>query len=282
MDHRVSSVTSERQLRKKLIAAGAVAGAAAIALLATRGARHRDLPVTYPPLDVPKPLAPDIWVVDSGPIHVAGLSLPLRMTVVRLPDGGLLLHSPVRHTPALAEALAPIGPVRHLVAPNIAHWTFLTGWQAAFPEAVTWAVPALRKRAPVRRSGVRIDLDLSDIAPDAWSGVIDQRIVRGRGFEEAGFFHKPSGTLILVDLIENLEPARLPPITSALMRATLATRETTALHVRAAVALGGEAARDAVAALVATAPTRVVFAHGTIFTEDAARRLRRAFAWLIG
>ncbi|MFC7553301.1 hypothetical protein ACFQU7_15190 [Pseudoroseomonas wenyumeiae] len=35
-----------------------------------------------------------------------------------------------------------IGPIRHLVAPNIAHWLFLRDWQAACPEATTWGAPA--------------------------------------------------------------------------------------------------------------------------------------------
>jgi len=49
--------------------------------------------------------------------------------VVRLPGGGLLLHSPTRFTMALRERLERIGPIRHLMAPNVAHWTFLPEWQ---------------------------------------------------------------------------------------------------------------------------------------------------------
>jgi len=37
--------------------------------------------ITYPPLDVPKPVADGIWIVDSGPLRVFGvLGLPIRMT----------------------------------------------------------------------------------------------------------------------------------------------------------------------------------------------------------
>ena len=43
--------------------------------------------VTYPPLDVLKPVAKDLWIVDSGPQEAMGLTLPVRMTVIRLePD----------------------------------------------------------------------------------------------------------------------------------------------------------------------------------------------------
>src|SRR3954470_1958886 len=65
----------------------------------------------YPPLDVPKPIADGVWVVDSGPMEVFGIPLPIRMTVLRLADGGLWLHSPTRLTPALAAALQALGPI---------------------------------------------------------------------------------------------------------------------------------------------------------------------------
>ena len=90
--------------------------------------------VTYPPVDVPKPVAAGVWVVDSGPQRVLGLPIPLRMVVLRLEDGGLWLHSPTRFSPALAAALTALGPVRHLVSPGTAHWMHLQAWQAAlFP-----------------------------------------------------------------------------------------------------------------------------------------------------
>jgi hypothetical protein len=82
--------------------------------------------VTYPPRDVPKPVADDVWIVDSGPQHVFGvLALPVRMTVIRLTDGRLWLHSPTRPLPALVGALGTLGHIRHLVAPSAAHRTHL-------------------------------------------------------------------------------------------------------------------------------------------------------------
>ena len=62
--------------------------------------------VSYPPLDVPKPIAKNLWNVDSGPLRVMGLiPLPVRMTIIRLADGGLLLHSPTRFDFDLAREL---------------------------------------------------------------------------------------------------------------------------------------------------------------------------------
>ena len=55
--------------------------------------------ITYPPLDVPKPVADGVWIVDSGPLRVFGLlGLPIRMTALQLSSGDMLMHSPTAST----------------------------------------------------------------------------------------------------------------------------------------------------------------------------------------
>lgn len=272
----------KRRSNRLLIGATVAAGAAGLMLWLTRGATADDSAIPYSPVDRPKPLAEGVWIVDGEPISAMGLKLPVRMTVIRLTDGGLLLHSPTQYTAELGHALEALGHVRHLVAPTVAHWMFLKEWQLAFPQATSWGVPALRNRAQVRKAGLRIDVDLGDQAPDAWADDIQQGMVRGGGgFEEAWLLHKASRTLLLADLVENLEASKLPPITAAAMRATMATCATTGLHVRAALALGGGTTRSAIKTMLATNPARVIFAHGEPFMEDGAARLDEAFAWAV-
>jgi len=83
------------RLRHRLLL-GAAAAVAATGLIAwlTRGAARDDGVIPYSPNDLPKPIAESVWVVDGDPISAMGLKLPVRMTVVRLKDGGLMLHSP--------------------------------------------------------------------------------------------------------------------------------------------------------------------------------------------
>ncbi len=258
------------------------AGAGGIFWLASRldPAGHAE-PATYPPLDTLKRLADDIWVVDSGPLHGV---LPVRMTVVRLPDGGVLLHSPTRTTPGLRAELDRIGPVRALVAPNQAHWMFLPDWKAAYPDAVTFGAPGLRNRGAVRKAGVAIDRDLSETAPQDWGGTIDLVSVPGSlGFSEFALFHRPSATLVLTDLVLNLEPARLPWLMRPFARLVGATGPIgrAPIYLRAVVRGGGKAARAAGARLVQLQPQRVVFSHGRMFEGDAAASLARSLAWLL-
>jgi len=245
---------------------------------------HAGHQVGYPPLDVPKPVAEGIFIVDSLLENALGAVLGTRMTVIRLPDGGLLLHSPTRYSIALKSALERIGPVRHLVAPNIAHWTFLKDWQDACPEATTWAAPGLRRRGQVRRSGVRLDHDLGVQAPPEWAGAIELVLVPGgAGFTEVAMFHRPSSTLVLTDVVINLEAPKVPLPVRPLAWAfgVLAPDGMPPPYLRAVVRWRQAEAARAAAELVALRPERVIFAHGAWFERDGAARLRHSLRWLL-
>jgi len=55
-----------------------------------------------------------IWTFDR-PVWFSGVRQRARTTVLRLEDGGLLLHSPAPPTDALTEQLRALGPVRWLL-----------------------------------------------------------------------------------------------------------------------------------------------------------------------
>ena len=63
-------------------------------------------------------LGPDIWETHQ-PLRIAGV-IPLghRMTVLRLPSGGLLAHSPVRLDDDLAAELTYLGELEIVIAPS--------------------------------------------------------------------------------------------------------------------------------------------------------------------
>lgn len=240
---------------------------------------------TYPPLDVLKPAADGVWIVDSGPIRILGLPLPVRMTVIRLASGDLLLHSPTRYDDALRRQMERIGSIAHLVAPNLGHWIFLAEWQRHCPRAVTWAAPGLRQRAQVRRAEVRIDRDLAGSAPSEWAADIDQVIVPGgAGFNEVVLLHKPSRTVVMTDLVVNLEAAKLPvPVRpAARLLGVVAPNGKAPAYLRFIVRRKREEAGAAARRIVEWRPSRVVFAHGRWFDRDAAAALRRSLGWLLG
>ena len=67
--------------------------------------------VSYLPLDILKPVTDDLWIVDSGPLRLMGLRLPVRMTVIRLSSGEIWLHSPTRFDEGLKREIEGFGPI---------------------------------------------------------------------------------------------------------------------------------------------------------------------------
>lgn len=93
--------------------------------------RHAHVP--YAPLQMIKPFADEVWIVDGPEVGMRyfGLTLPFptRMTIVRLPGGELWVHSPIAWSDQLGAELARLGPVSHLIAPNTLHWSYLSDWR---------------------------------------------------------------------------------------------------------------------------------------------------------
>ncbi|WP_311274494.1 DUF4336 domain-containing protein [Methylobacterium sp. WCS2018Hpa-22] len=238
----------------------------------------------YPPLNTLKQVADGVWIVDAAPIPAGGIPLPIRMTVLRLAGGELLLHSPIPYNPSLQRGLEELGRIGHLVAPSVGHWMFLRDWQAACPNAITWAVPGLEDRGQVRRSGVRIDAELGNRPPRLWADEIDQVLVAGPVFKEVCLFHRPSGTLLLTDLIINLRADDLSAVPRSLARmlGIVSPDGKAPLYLRLLLRANRSEVARAAERLVGFEPERVIFTHGEWFDRDAAAKLRRSLSWLLG
>src|SRR5215471_3831522 len=98
------------------------------------------------------------------------------MTVVRLSNGDLFLHSPIKFDMRLANELLGLGAVRHLVSPNQFHYAHIGEWAKAFPNAVSWASPRVRQRARARHVDVDFTRDLEASPPEEWCREIDQTL----------------------------------------------------------------------------------------------------------
>jgi len=74
-------------------------------------------------------LAPDLWIATRQFTNELGV-VTSRMTVIRLKDRRILLHSPVPSDPDLRSAVENLGQVAALIAPNLFHHQFLSEWKA--------------------------------------------------------------------------------------------------------------------------------------------------------
>ena len=145
----------------------------------------------------------DLWVA-SRPLRLWVGDVGCRMTVVRLSDGALWLHSPVPADAETRAAVDAIGPVRWLVAPNKFHHFYLGDWARAYPEAAVCGAPGL----PAKRRDLRFQHELVPDAPPPWGeDVLAQPVGGVPLLNELVFFHPRSRTLIFTDLSFNV-PAR--------------------------------------------------------------------------
>jgi len=138
----------------------------------------------------------DLFSVDHEFGWQAGLvTIPVRMTVIRLPDARLVLHSPIPLDATLRAEIDALGAVAFLVVPEM-HGRFAEAAHRAYPSASLLAAP----QAPRKRRSLPFDASLEDDPPAEWAGVIETHRVQGFRLGEVLLFHRPSKTLILTDL----------------------------------------------------------------------------------
>jgi hypothetical protein len=200
------------------------------------------------------------------------------MTIVRL-GSKLFLHSPTELTDNLQSQLATLGTVAWLVEPNRIHYSWIVPWQRAYPDAAVFLAPKIERHIPT--DFPHSVLDGRGRYP--WDECIRTLPISSSYMTEVEFFHVPSRTLILTDLIENFEPRKLP---SRAMRWLTRCAGVTTPHggmptdMKLTFIGRKRQLRAAVAQMIEWNPARIVISHGRWFEADGAVVLRRAFAWL--
>jgi hypothetical protein len=221
---------------------------------------------------------PDIWIADGASVSVAGFHYPTRMALIRLQDGGLFVWSPIALSDALRNEAEALGAVRFIVAPNSLHHLFVAQWQAAFPGAKTFAASGLAKR----RRDLAFDGELGDKPDAGWADDIDQVVVWGNAITiEVAFFHKPSGTVLFTDLLQNLPPGSFKGWRALVAKLDgMTDTEPRVLQKFRIAFTDRKAARAAIRRILNWPAQKVMMAHGTPVKNDAAGLLGRAFRWL--
>jgi hypothetical protein len=222
-------------------------------------------------------LADGLWA-DARPFRAGPfLELGTRMSVVRLADGGLFLHSLVEIDAEARAALEGLGPVHHLVAGNQLHHLYLASALKAFPQAEVWGAPGLaEKRKDLRFEGV-----LGDEAPTAWRTDLDQLAVRGiPRANEVVFLHRASRTLLVTDLCFNVRHSD-HFATRLFMRVNGAYGRFGPTRLLRTLVRDRPALRASVEKILAWDFERVVVTHGEVLERGGRDALRAGFAWLL-
>jgi glyoxylase-like metal-dependent hydrolase (beta-lactamase superfamily II) len=209
-------------------------------------------------------------------LSVMGVEIGTRMTVVRLSDGGLLVHSPIRLTPELEQKLASLGRVEHVLAPNLDHYLFVAAFRERYPHARFYATPGVAPKLPE----VRFDAELRFGQTAPLGDGIEQAWFRSNHeLQELVLLHRSTRTLITADLAFNMQSS--DGLISKLMLKlndsylTFGPSRVCRAHITEPVM-----ARSDVDAILALKPERAIVAHGEILGAGATAAIERAYSWL--
>lgn len=228
---------------------------------------------------MPNAFGKNIWLADGPRVKAAaGFCYPTRMAVIRLPGDLLFIWSPVALATDMKTALSALGTVRHIVAPNSLHDSFLGEWQAAFPAALFHAAPGLAQKRP----DISFASELSDCPDAGWQGSLDQVVFPGNAITtEVVFFHHDSGTAIFTDLLQQMPRNWFSGWRKVVARLDLMTEDRPTVPRKFRLAFRDKKkARDALTKVQSWPVRQVVMAHGTPVASDARQFLETAFGWL--
>lgn len=224
-----------------------------------------------------KPFVDSLWTATT-PIRFVGTWFPHVMTVVRLKNGSVMLHSPCRPSTALFDDIARIGLPAHVVAPNWFHDLYLREYRAAYPRAMFWAPRFLRRQ----HAGL-IDEVLDGGTSAPWDAELPHVSLTGLlSFDEAILFHVPTRTLIVADFLMNAAADEETPAFTRLGYRLFGLEGR--LKVFPLLRWFGLSSRPsmrrAAAQITAWDPQHVIVGHGYPIVAYASGKLRAALSWL--
>jgi hypothetical protein len=212
------------------------------------------------------------------PIQFGVIPLWHRMTVIRI-AGGLVVHSPTKLDLASQEDFQRLGPIVAIIAPSWWHDLYLREYVSAYPDARLYGARTLVKwnrSLPVT--------ELTDgVPPSLWAHELDQLHVQGIGLflDEMVFYHRPSHSLIVADLLFNLseKDAWITRTMGSLVIGAFPGCRFARLY-RPAVT-DHRRMRTAVERILDWDFVQIIVGHGAIVERNGKEVFRAAFRWLL-
>jgi hypothetical protein len=172
-------------------------------------------------------VVPDtIWIFEQvqGILYVV---VPIRMTIIKLSEGGLLVYAPVAPTAEclrlVNELVAIHGEVKYIILPTISgleHKVFVGPFARNYPQAQVWVTPeqwSFPVNLPLSWLGfpshrtytLPADSTQTPFGTEFDYAILDSIDLGPGQFAEVAFFHRRSRTLLVTDSIISLPPT--PP-----------------------------------------------------------------------
>lgn len=221
----------------------------------------------------------DIWTVDGPEVVFTGITMNTRMTVVRLSDGRLWVHSPIQLSDDVSHFLKELGDrVAVLVAPNKLHHMYIDPWREKYKDAITFAHEDLKKKI----TSLANSETLTSIAPSAYSNDLDQVLFSGNpAFREAVFFHRASASIIFTDLMQNLDTKNAGLFARLYAKFDgVASPDGGVPRLYKWLSTNKRVDREALEKMREWKPKNILFCHGSPIAMDALKLIEREFSYL--
>jgi hypothetical protein len=200
-----------------------------------------------------------------------GMQFPARMSVLPLGERKLALVSPVPIDDGMAREIARFGEVAFLIAPNLLHHMYLADAIRRYPSARVLAPPGLS----AKRAELSIHGTLDEPPPELTDFVDVLPIAGAPSMNEYVFFHRASATLVVTDLVFNIERPRGFFANLFLFlggcHGRLAASRAWSMFVK-----DRELARASIERILSLPVRTLVMAHGVVVRSHARQRLAAA------
>lgn len=222
-----------------------------------------------------------IWRADTHLKMLPGFELPLSMTVVKTP-AGLILHSPIRIDDTLAKEIAAVGEPSVIIAPNLFHHLYAAAAKRRYPDATVYGPAKLAKKNPKLANLVPLESCTGEQDPTTpWTEHLEVIALPAVPIvHEFMFYHHASKTLLLTDLVFNLEHAH-GWIAKLYLRWSDALGKPMQTKTWRWFMRDRGAMKRLFVSMLERDIERVCVAHGAVIEADAKQQLRNAWAWTL-
>lgn len=223
-------------------------------------------------------LADGVHALESHLRVAPGFHLPVRSTLLGLTGGALLVISPLRMDDALAAQVEALGRVTHIVAPNKFHHLFVGEAAARWPQAQVHLAPGL----PAKLVKLGRQVPPHHPLPESMPSEVQAIPIGGMpALDETLFFHAPSRTLVVTDLVFNVLGPTEGLLTGLILRLVGAHQKLAQGIELRFMMRHRDSTRESLERVMALDFTRVVMAHGEVVEVDAKDRLRHALRYML-
>jgi len=222
-------------------------------------------------------IAENLWCAEYDLLMPGKFHFRCRMTVIRMPNSELMLLSPIPIDDDMANEINGLGKVTWLVAPNNFHHLFLRAASERWPEAEIWGPPGLSEK----RKRLTFTGTLGEAMPDAWAGTLEvQRVHGAPKMNEHAFYHKPSKSLIVTDLMFHIHHYKTKR-TALLLHMIGTYKKLAQSRFWRIFTKERTKAGESAAALFRWDFQRIIVGHGEILEKDVREKAENALRWML-